>query len=386
MSRRHGLTCVLSSGPDSVLWPLFHYCHEIDFSEDLWNAYSEVNRLFARAVAADVRDGALGWVHDYHLLLLPQMLREEIALKAQRENGGVVPNVKIGFFLHTPFPSSEIYRILPAREAVLRAVLHTDLLGFHTHQYARHFRNACAVVLGGDAAKVPDGVTYGGRTVRVDVYPIGIEPARFHAGLQDTKVRARVAQLEREFAGRTVILGVDRLDYIKGMPRKLAAFEQFLAAHPEWRGKVMLVQVAVPSRDDVPLYQELTAAVHEAVGRINGRFGRADFTPIRYVHRPVDFAELLALYAVADVCLVTSTRDGMNLVSFEYVAAQRERQGVLCLSEFAGAADSLHGALIFNPYSAQAIVSCIHEAVSMSPERRAANFEELDSYVNEWTR
>ncbi|RQM07602.1 hypothetical protein DH86_00002067 [Scytalidium sp. 3C] len=351
------------------------FSREITFDESAWAAYKEVNRLFARTIAKDVEDGDLIWVHDYHLMLLPEMLREEI--------GSSKKNVKIGFFLHTPFPSSEIYRILPVREALLLGVLHCDLIGFHTYDYARHFLSSCSRIL--DVPTTPNGVEFKGKYVNIAAFPIGIDPEKFVDALETQKVKDRIAVLEQKFAGVKLIVGVDRLDYIKGVPQKLHALEIFLSEHPEWVGKVVLVQVAVPSREDVEEYQNLRAVVNELVGRINGRFGTVEFMPIHFLHQSVSFDELTALYAVSDACLVSSTRDGMNLVSYEYIATQRKRHGVMILSEFAGAAQSLNGALIVNPWNTEELSGAIHDAVTMTAEQREANFKKLEKYVFKYT-
>ena len=311
------------------------------------------------------------WVHDYHLMLLPQMLREEI--------GNTKKNIKIGFFLHTPFPSSEVYRILPVRKELLMGVLHCDLVGFHTYDYARHFLSSCSRIL--ETPTTPAGVDFNGKFVTVSAFPIGIDPEKFVEGLKSPKVQERIAALRRKFEDVKLIVGVDRLDYIKGVPQKLHAMEVFLNDHPEWIGKVVLVQVAVPSRGDVEEYQNLRAVVNELVGRINGRFGTIEFMPIHFLHQSVSFEELTALYAVSDVCLVSSTRDGMNLVSYEYIATQRERHGVMILSEFTGAAQSLTGSLLVNPWNTEDMANAIHEAVTMGPEPREAKYRKLEKYV-----
>ncbi|PGH00320.1 alpha,alpha-trehalose-phosphate synthase [UDP-forming] [Helicocarpus griseus UAMH5409] len=361
---------------NSILWPLFHYHPgEITFDESAWNAYRDANRLFAKAIAKDVRDGDLVWVHDYHLMLLPAMLREEI--------GDTKQNVKIGFFLHTPFPSSEIYRILPVRNELLLGVLHCDLVGFHTYDYARHFLSSCSRILG--LSTTPNGVEFQGKVVAIGAFPIGIDPEKFSEGLKKEKVQKRIAALEQKFQGVKLMVGVDRLDYIKGVPQKLHALEVFLTDHPEWIGKVVLVQVAVPSRQDVEEYQNLRAVVNELVGRINGKFGTVEFMPIHFMHKSVNFDELIALYAVSDVCVVSSTRDGMNLVSYEYIATQKKRHGCLVLSEFAGAAQSLNGSIIVNPWNTEELANSFQEAVTMSDEQRALNFSKLDKYVSKYT-
>ncbi|ORY79408.1 glycosyltransferase family 20-domain-containing protein [Protomyces lactucae-debilis] len=364
---------------NSILWPLFHYHPgEISFNEQDWAAYKQANRAFARAIVHSkegVQDGDVIWVHDYHLMLLPQMLREEM--------GDSSKNVRIGFFLHTPFPSSEIYRILPVREELLRGLLSCDLIGFHTYDYARHFISSCARIL--KLNTLPNGIECQGRMVHVGTYPIGVDPTRFEEGLAKPKVQQRIKALESKFQGIKLIVGVDRLDYIKGVPQKLHAFEVFLTEHPEWIGKVVLVQVAVPSREDVEEYQNLRAVVNELVGRINGKFGTIEFMPIHFLHRSVSFDELIALYSVSDVCLISSTRDGMNLVSYEYVCTQEHRHGSLILSEFAGAAQSLNGSIIVNPWNIEDLSIAIHEAVTMPEETRRVNYEKLSRYVHKYT-
>ncbi|GLB40159.1 putative glycosyltransferase family 20 [Lyophyllum shimeji] len=388
---------------NSILWPLFHYHPgEMNFDEGNWLAYRQANMRFAEAVLQQLTPGAMVWVQDYHLMLLPMLLRglidgtaagdftvKELSKITEGIEGEAVSpaapisGVKIGFFLHTPFPSSEIYRILPVRREILLGVLYCDLIGFHTYDYARHFLSSCTRILG--LPTMPNGVEFEGRLVHVGTFPIGIEPASFIDNLKREPVQNRIAQLEQRFGGVKVIVGVDRLDYIKGVPQKLHALELFLTQHPEWIGKVVLVQLAVPSRQDVEEYQNLRSTVNELVGRINGRFGTVEFMPIHFMHKSLPFDELCALYAVSDVCLVSSTRDGMNLVSYEYIACQQARQGVMILSEFAGAAQSLNGSLVVNPWDSQQVADAIHEAVTMDAATRAENHRKLFKYVNKYS-
>jgi trehalose 6-phosphate synthase len=232
----------------------------------------------------------------------------------------------------------------------------------------------------------PNGVEYNGKVITVGAFPIGIDPEKFDEGLQKPKVQERIAALEKKFQGVKLIVGVDRLDYIKGVPQKLHALEVFLTEHPEWIGKVVLVQVAVPSRQDVEEYQNLRAVVNELVGRINGKFGTIEFMPIHFMHKSVSFDELIALYSVSDVCLVSSTRDGMNLVSYEYIATQEKRHGVMILSEFTGAAQSLNGSLVVNPWNTEELADSIHDAVTMGDEQRLLNYQKLSKYVRKYTR
>ncbi|KAG2074159.1 glycosyltransferase family 20 protein [Suillus decipiens] len=388
---------------NSILWPLFHYHPgEMNFDEENWLMYRQANFRFAETVRSQITPGSMVWVQDYHLMLLPMILRglvdgssggeyqkqeltkiaegieEEVDISSER-----IPDVKIGFFLHTPFPSSEIYRILPVRREILLGVLFCDLIGFHTYDYARHFLSSCTRILG--LPTMPNGVEFEGRLAHVGTFPIGIEPASFIKNLEKESVKSRITQLEQRFNGVKVIVGVDRLDYIKGVPQKLHALELFLTQHPEWIGKVVLVQLAVPSRQDVEDYQNLRSTVNELVGRINGRFGTVEFMPIHFMHKSLAFDELCALYAISDVCLVTSTRDGMNLVSYEYIACQQARQGAMILSEFAGAAQSLNGSIVVNPWDPQQVADAIHEAVTMDTETRAENHRKLFKYVNKYS-
>ncbi|KAK9804133.1 hypothetical protein WJX73_003206 [Symbiochloris irregularis] len=350
---------------NSVLWSLFHYVplqtdsrlSETRTLQFQWAAYQEANRRFADVLMRHYRVGDVVWVQDYHLMMLPALLKAKSV------------DMKVGWFLHTPFPSSEIYRALPVREELLRAVLKADLIGFHTYDYARHFVSACTRILGLEGT--PDGVEDNGVLTRVAAFPIGMDPSSFATALKRSDVRNNIAQLKKRFAGRKVMLGVDRLDMIKGIPQKLLAFEKFLDEHPEWCDKVLLVQIAVPSRVEVPEYQQLRSMTHEIVGRINGHYGSLTHVPIHHLDRHMTFHELCALYAITDVALVTSLRDGMNLVSYEYVACQAANAGVLVLSEFAGAAQSLGaGAILVNPWNINDMAAAIRNALTMSETER----------------
>jgi trehalose 6-phosphate synthase len=231
----------------------------------------------------------------------------------------------------------------------------------------------------------PTGVDVYGRHVTVGAFPIGIDLGTFQDGLKSPQAVERIKQLQHKFGDVKIIVGVDRLDYIKGIPQKLHAFNIFLQEHPEWIGKVVLVQVAVPSRQDVEEYQDLRAMVNELVGRINGKYGSVEFTPIHFLHKSVSFTELISLYSVSDVCLVSSTRDGMNLVSYEYVACQQKKHGVLILSEFTGAAQSLNGSLIVNPWNTEEMSTAIFDALTMSEEKRRNNHQKLYKYISKYT-
>ncbi|KAF5176293.1 Trehalose-6-phosphate synthase [Thalictrum thalictroides] len=350
---------------NNILWPLFHYLglpQEDRLAttrsfQSQFDAYKKANQMFADVVNEHYEEGDVVWCHDYHLMFLPKCLKEYNI------------KMKVGWFLHTPFPSSEIHRTLPSRSELLRSVLAADLVGFHTYDYARHFVSACTRILGLEGT--PEGVEDQGKLTRVAAFPIGIDSERFIRALEVPKVQDHIKELKERFSGRKVMLGVDRLDMIKGIPQKILAFEKFLEENPSWHDKVVLLQIAVPTRTDVPEYQKLTSQVHEIVGRINGRFGTLTAVPIHHLDRSLDFHALCALYAVTDVALVTSLRDGMNLVSYEFVACQDSKKGVLILSEFAGAAQSLGaGAILVNPWNITEVASSIGYALNMPPEER----------------
>ncbi|KAL2326848.1 hypothetical protein Fmac_020275 [Flemingia macrophylla] len=369
---------------NNILWPLFHYLglpQEDRLAttrsfQSQFEAYEKANEMFADVVNKHYKEGDIVWCHDYHLMFLPKCLKKHNK------------KMKVGWFLHTPFPSSEIHRTLPSRSELLHSVLAADLVGFHTYDYARHFVSACTRILGLEGT--PYGVEYQGKLTRVAAFPIGIDSERFIRALDLQGVQNHMNELQERFKGRKVMLGVDRLDMIKGIPQKILAFEKFLEENPSWRDKVVLLQIAVPTRTDVPEYQKLTSQVHEIVGRINGRFGELNTVPIHHLDRSLDFQALCALYAVTDVALVTSLRDGMNLVSYEFVACQEKKKGVLILSEFAGAAQSLGaGAILVNPWNITEVADAIKRALNMESSEREKrhkhNFLHVKSHTaQEW--
>ena len=346
---------------NSVLWPLLHYAvHLAVFDRSWWQSYLTVNRLYAAEVARLACPDDTIWVHDYHLMLLPDLLRRRL------------PEARIGFFLHTPFPSAEIFRVLPWRYELLRGILGADLVGFHTYAYLEHFRIAAMRVLGLEGGI--DHLQVDDRTVRMGTFPVGVEAEHFARHVTtDAETRDELANLERDLKGRRLILGVDRMDYTKGIPERLAAYERFLERYPRHHGQVEFIQIGVPTRDRVEHYRTLRRSVEEIVGRINGRFGTSEWTPVKYTYRPVPFPRLCALYRYASVALVTPLRDGMNLVAKEYVACkQHGGDGVLILSEFAGAAAELTEAVLVNPYDTDSLAATINRALSLrTAERRS---------------
>jgi trehalose 6-phosphate synthase/phosphatase len=361
------------------IWPLFHYLPDrFRFRHAAWRRYVDVNERYADAIAELSPAGGRVWVHDFHLMLVPAALRRRR------------PDLAIGFFLHVPFPSSELYRLLPVREEVLRGILGADYVGFHTGDYARHFRSSCLRVLGLDSE--PDEIDLDGRRVGVGVDPIGIDVGSFVETLALPETRRIHAELEERYAGQRLVLGVERLDYTKGIPQKLRAFERFLEEDPERARTTTMLQVLVPSRLDVSEYRAQRDEIELQVAHVNGRFGQPGRTPVEYLHRSIDRTELAALYRRADVMLVTPLRDGMNLVAQEFVLCQSAEpelpgrwRGALVLSELAGAAHVLPGALLVNPWNEGEVVERLAEALALDEaERRrrlglmAGRVEQLD--------
>ncbi|WP_242343335.1 bifunctional alpha,alpha-trehalose-phosphate synthase (UDP-forming)/trehalose-phosphatase [Anaeromyxobacter terrae] len=351
---------------NGVLWPLFHYSvARLPQEVRDFDVYEAVNARFADAVAAHHRPGDLVWIHDYQLMLVPQLLRERI------------PDARIGFFLHIPFPSSEIFRVLPQRERILEGLLGADLVGFHTATYLRHFASSVLRLLG--ATSEVDRISWRDREVRLGVFPMGIDAAQLAELAETPEVRA-VAHAHRA-PGEQLLVGVDRLDYSKGIPRRLLAFQAMLRAHPELRERVRLVQVAVPSRENVEAYREYREEVDALVGRIHGEFATPSWSPIHYLYRGLSQAEIVALYRAADAVLVTPLRDGMNLVAKEFVASRPDGDGVLVLSELAGAAAELAEALLVNPYDLQQTAAAFHRALTMPEDERRTRMAALRQRV-----
>ncbi len=359
-----------------TLWPLLHYFARFaEFRPDFWRAYERVNRKYRDAVLKVYQPGDRIWVHDYQLMLLPQLLREKL------------PDAPIGFFLHIPFPNFEMYRLLPWRRELLEGVLGANLVGFHTHDYVQHFLGSVRSLLGIDDRM--GQLRVGGRIVLVDAFPMGIDFARYSQGATSYAARRERDRLISDDC--RIVLSIDRLDYTKGIPERLRAFDAFLEQHPEWRGRVKLLCIAVPSRSRVWRYRELKREVDELVGDINGRWGSIEWTPVRYLYRSLPFNTLLGVYAASDVALVTPLRDGMNLIAKEYVAVHAEKPGVLVLSEMAGAASELADAIVVNPHDTQGTVDAIAEALEMPVDeqvrRNRIMCRRLKRYdVNAWAQ
>jgi trehalose 6-phosphate synthase/phosphatase len=365
---------------NDTLWPLFHYFPSIAvFKDRYWDDYRLVNQMFCDAVARIARPGDVIWVHDYHLLLLPRMLKEQL------------PDNSVGFFLHIPFPSYEIFRMLPARwrDVILEGMLGADLIGFHVNEYANYFLRCVLRILGYDHTL--GRVFVRDHLAEVDAFPMGIDYEKFREAAMSPEVVRRKDALRATVGDRKMIVSVDRLDYTKGVVNRLRGYEHFLRTCPEWRKRVVLALVIVPSRESVDQYQSMKRQIDEAIGRINGRYGSLDWTPISYQYTSLDYNDLVAFYEAGDVALVTPLRDGMNLVAKEYVASCTNARGVLILSEMAGASRELGEAIIINPTTREEIAQALQAALEMPQPEQARRLrimqERLRKYdVRRWAR
>jgi trehalose 6-phosphate synthase/phosphatase len=342
---------------NKTIWPLFHYFSDYTvYGNELWESYRHVNRLFAQAVIKVAKPGDAIWIHDYQLMLLPEMIREKL------------PNTRIGFFLHIPFPSYEIFRLLPWRKEIIRGVLGADLIGFHIYDYVRHFMSSVRRLLGYEHTF--GQITLENRIVKVDAFPMGIHFDQFASAEPDPVWTLDIKQNCRIEGGCKVILSIDRLDYTKGISKRLEAFDCFLEKYPEYKRKVTLILVAVPSRTTVDQYKQLKQQVDELVGRINGKHGTIGWMPVWYLYQFMDFKRLVSLYHISDVALVTPLRDGMNLIAKEYLACKKDNRGVLILSEMAGAVSELSESIVVNPNSKHDVADAIQEALLMDEDEQ----------------
>ena len=362
---------------NELLWPVFHsLLGQVPVQPPDFAAYERVNELFADVVVDEYRPGDTIWVHDYQLMRVPELIRRRL------------PDATVGFFLHVPFPPAEVFRTLPAREQLLRGLLGADLIGFHAPSHMRQFASAVTRVLG--VSTVVDTILWEGRPVRLGVFPKGVDAAAFTAMAAKPEILAQADALRR--SGRVrVLVGIDRLDYTKGIPRRLLAYEKLLVQHPELQGSVQLVQVVAPSRTTVEAYGELRDQVDRLVGRINGSVGTPHWTPVQYVSRALSQAELVALYRAADVMAVTPLRDGMNLVAKEFVACRGDLGGVLVLSEFTAAATELAAAVQLNPYDIDGVAEAFYRALVMPESEQRLRMRSLrqrvETYdVHRWVR
>jgi trehalose 6-phosphate synthase/phosphatase len=344
---------------NKTIWPLFHYFPTYAvYQEDFWQNYRRVNQLFCNALVELVKPGDSVWVQDYHLMLLPQLLRERL------------PGLLTGFFLHIPFPAFEIFRLLPPRwrHDILEGLLGADLIGFHTYEYRQQFLQSVLRILGHEhhmgQISLPDHI------VKVETYPMGIDFQKFVETSSDPVTQQERADVQKSLSNFRAILSVDRLDYSKGILHRLEGFERLLEKYPEFREKVVLIMVVVPSRIGVQQYELMKKQIEEYVGRINGEFGSISWMPVIYQYKHLSLHPLVALYGLSDVALVTPLRDGMNLIAKEYVASRVDMSGVLILSEMAGAAKELGEAIIVNPNDRDQITEALKEALEMPPEEQ----------------
>ena len=357
---------------NDTIWPLFHYFQSYtQHNSEFWSAYKEVNTVFRNAVIRQAMPDSLIWIHDYHLMLLPRELRKSL------------PKSAIGFFLHIPFPSYEIFRQLPNRSEILDGLLGADLIGFHIYDYARHFLSSVLRAVGIESKQ--GTITAEGRTIKTDAFPIGIDYDKFFRAARASQKTEMAKTLYNIYSGQKVILSVDRLDYSKGILKRLEAFELLLKDSPSLIKKVTLVVIAVPSRIEVETYKDLRDAIELTVSRINGTYSTVDWTPISYQFKNLPFEELVALYARADIALVTPLRDGMNLVAKEYIASKFNNLGVLILSEMAGAIDELHEAVKVNPNDIDSIVRSIKKALRMTKKEQRVRILSMKSRISQYT-
>ncbi|MBR9845774.1 MAG: bifunctional alpha,alpha-trehalose-phosphate synthase (UDP-forming)/trehalose-phosphatase, partial [Algicola sp.] len=361
-----------------TLWPLFHYFMEYtEFENSYWESYKTVNQKFADAVLEHVEDGDTVWVHDYQLLLLPKLIKDK------------KPNTTIGFFLHIPYPSYEIFRTFPWREELLHGMLGADLIGFHTYDYERHFLSSVKRILRLDVKF--NEVTYHDRIVKVDSFPMGIDYDKFYdsaikqKNTEKSELQKRLDDHMQSSSDARMVLSIDRMDYTKGIPNRIRAFEYFLNKYPEYKEKVRLIMLAVPSRSNVPQYQRLKRETDELVGRINGQFATVSWTPIWYFYRSMPFENLIDLYTSSHVAMITPLRDGMNLVAKEYVATRTEQDGVLILSEMAGASKEMNEAMLINPNNFEQIADTLKYALEMPIEEQQSRMKILQKRLRRYT-
>lgn len=361
---------------NSTIWPLCHYFFAYTLYKNcFWESYKEVNQRFCDEICRLIRPGDKIWIQDYQLMLLPAMLRK------------VYPDLSIGYFHHIPFPSYELFRVLPERAEILKGLLGADFIAFHTHDYMRHFISTVERVLHVDFKL--DEAQIGNRAVRIDALPMGINYELYHEASSKPEVREAIDRTQKLFGNNKLILSVDRLDYSKGILHRLYGFAAFLEHHPEYHGKVTLAMVIVPSRDHVGSYAELKTKIDEEIGSINGKYSTMNWTPVCYFYHGFSFEELTAMYNMADIALVTPLRDGMNLVAKEYVAAKSGNPGVLILSEMAGAAVEMTDALLINPNDTGQIEQAICRALEMPVQEQIERMERMQKVislqtVNKW--
>ena len=363
---------------NDTIWPIFHYFLQYaNFDSNLFDAYVEANKIFCEAVLDVATEEDTIWVHDYQLLLVPQMIRKKL------------PDIAIGFFQHIPFPSYEVFRMMPWRKKILRGMLGADLVGFHTYDDMRHFLSSVSRLVG-----IPNSrgrIEAGNRIIEVDSFPMGIDYNKYAITAASPKTIDQEIKFRASLGNQKLIISIDRLDYSKGLPMRLKAFEQFLTKYPEFQEKVSIIMIVVPSRDNVGQYRDLKEEVDLLVGRVNGKFGKLNWTPVHYFYRSFTPESLSAFYRMAHVALVTPMRDGMNLVCKEFIASKLDKTGVLILSEMAGASKELSDAILINPNNIEQMVEAIYKALTMPEEEQVLHIsimqETLKRYnIHHWVQ
>ena len=358
---------------NKTIWPLFHYFPSYTvYDESFWLHYKCVNKIFCEAVMKVIKPDDVVWIHDYHLMLLPKLLREKM------------PDIPIGFFLHIPFPSFELFRLLPRKwsSEILEGLLGADLIGFHTHEYTQYFLRCVLRILGYENNM--GEIFLSDRVIKAETLPMGIDFQKFCTAASCPEVQNEKEQLAKTLSDLKVVLSVDRLDYTKAIIKRLQGYEVFLERNPQWHNKVILLLVVVPSRIDVEHYQQTKKQIDEFVGKINGQFGNIGWTPILYQYRFVPFHPLVALYSASDIALITPLRDGMNLIAKEYIASRIDRTGVLILSEMAGAAKELGEAIIINPNNIQEMADALKDALEMPEDKQTKRNEIMQNRLRRY--
>jgi trehalose 6-phosphate synthase/phosphatase len=357
---------------NKTIWPLFHYFStRAVYEKRFWQTYYQVNQFFCDEILKVATNDDYIWIHDYQLLLLPKLIRQNL------------PGAKIGFFLHIPFPSFELFRILPWRQEIIEGLLGADLIGFHTYDYARHFLSSVCRIVSIDHTL--GKLNIDNRVVQVDTFPMGIDYQKYSTAVSNADVKNEAEKVRKQTGDRKIILSIDRLDYTKGIIQRLEAFDLFLSENPEYKGKVTLIMVAVPSRTGVEDYQLLRERLEHLVGRVNGEHGAIGYMPVWYLYRFMPFTKLVALYSVADVALVTPLRDGMNLIAKEFIATKKNGKGVLILSEMTGAASEMAEALTVNANNKGQIVQAIKQALEMPAEEQMERNKLMQERLSRYT-
>jgi len=356
---------------NSTVWPMFHYFPSlVEFKKEYFEAYKSVNQQFSERILSIAKDDDVIWVHDYQLMLVPQMIRKQ------------KPSATIGFFLHIPFPSYELLRLLPSswKSALLSGMMGADLIGFHTHEYVQHFTRSVRMIM-----KIESKfnlMLYKNRLVKADLFPIGVDFEKFHH--DDEKIDEQMRQVKNASSNKKIIFSVDRQDYTKGLMDRLQGYDQFLHDFPNWKEHVVFIQNVIPSRDNIPAYTERKGMLEELISTINGKHSSIQWQPIIYRYNHLEFDQMLALYKSADIALITPLRDGMNLVAKEFVASRTDRHGVLILSELTGAASELSEAIIVNPIDRTEVSNAINQALTMPVTEQEERMELMQARLKDY--